>query len=80
MKIPRLKERIENMLFRATFWERYQQLHQQMTAVFDASLSLKHARNFKKLLHVSIQGGYVKIDSSTNLSFCNSLFCFLETF
>ncbi|SAM01118.1 hypothetical protein [Absidia glauca] len=52
MKIPRLKERIENMLFRATFWERYQQLHQQMTAVFDASLSLKHARNFKKLLHL----------------------------
>ena len=52
MDIKRFKERVECMLFRTTFRDRYHQLHKQMTAIFDASLSLKNAKAFGELLHL----------------------------
>lgn len=52
MKTKRLKERLECMLFKSTFWERYTVLHKQMTSVYNASLALKDAVHFKELLHV----------------------------
>ncbi|KAI8972343.1 hypothetical protein BDB01DRAFT_810325 [Pilobolus umbonatus] len=52
MKVKRLKERLECMLFKATFWERYTLLHKQMTSVYNASLALKDAKHFKELLHL----------------------------
>ncbi|KAI9020716.1 hypothetical protein CLU79DRAFT_755176 [Phycomyces nitens] len=60
MKIDRLKERLECMLFRSTFWDRYHQLHKQMTSMFDASLSLKNGKRFKELLHlILLLGNYL---------------------
>ncbi|KAI8139173.1 formin homology 2 domain-containing protein [Fennellomyces sp. T-0311] len=52
MGIKRFKERAECMLFRSTFRDRYHQLHKQMTAIFDASLSMKNAKAFRDLLHL----------------------------
>ncbi|KAG1310055.1 hypothetical protein G6F64_004841 [Rhizopus arrhizus] len=50
MKIDRYKERIDNMLFRATFAERQQSLSKHMAAVLNASISLKDSSSFKELL------------------------------
>ena len=52
MGIKRFKERADCMLFRCTFRDRYHQLHKQMTAIFDASLSMKNAKAFRDLLHL----------------------------
>ncbi|KAG1453587.1 hypothetical protein G6F56_007531 [Rhizopus delemar] len=50
MKIDRYKERIDNMLFRATFPERQQRLSTHMANVLNASVFLKDSSSFKELL------------------------------
>ncbi|OBZ82301.1 Disheveled-associated activator of morphogenesis 1 [Choanephora cucurbitarum] len=52
IKIDRLKERLECMLFKSTFFERYTVLHKQMTSVYNASIALRDAKYFKELLHL----------------------------
>ncbi|KAI7867438.1 hypothetical protein BDF14DRAFT_1968074 [Spinellus fusiger] len=80
MEIERFKERIDNMLFRATFWEKHHQLAQNMSSVLEASLALKESQSFKELLKLilvlgnfmnatSFQGGAfgIKISSINKL-------------
>ncbi|KAG0169559.1 hypothetical protein DFQ28_004162 [Apophysomyces sp. BC1034] len=50
MKIDRYKERVDNMLFRVTFWDKHQQLSQNMSSVLEASIALKESQPFKELL------------------------------
>ncbi|CAO3596601.1 unnamed protein product [Absidia cylindrospora] len=60
MKIDRYKERIDNMLFRCTFDERYQQLAKSMNHVLEASIALKSSLSFKELLHlILVLGNYM---------------------
>lgn len=54
MKISRLKERIDSMLFRATFKEKQQQLSRNMGYVLEASIAIKESKSFKELLKVHI--------------------------
>ena len=64
MDIKRFKERAECMLFRTTFRDRYHQLHKQMTAVSEASLSLHNAKEFTQLLHlILLLGNYLNGNS-----------------
>ncbi|KAI9254347.1 hypothetical protein EDC94DRAFT_618559 [Helicostylum pulchrum] len=50
MKIDRYKERVDNMLFRATFAEKHQQLSRNMSSVLEASIAIKDSASFKELL------------------------------
>lgn len=50
MKIERYKERVDNMLFRASFTEKHQQLSRNMSSVLEASIALKESNSFKELL------------------------------
>ncbi|ORZ12691.1 hypothetical protein BCR42DRAFT_467822 [Absidia repens] len=60
MKIDRYKERIDNMLFRCTFDEKYQQLAKNMNHVLEASIALKSSLSFQELLHlILVLGNYM---------------------
>ncbi|ORZ05858.1 hypothetical protein BCR42DRAFT_427913 [Absidia repens] len=60
MKIDRYKERVDNMLFRCTFNERYKQLTKNMNSVLEASIALKDSSSFKELLRlILVLGNYM---------------------
>ncbi|KAI9476486.1 MAG: hypothetical protein EXX96DRAFT_485807 [Benjaminiella poitrasii] len=60
MKIDRYKERVDNMLFRATFADKHQQLSQNMKSVLEASISLKESKSFKELLKfILVMGNFM---------------------
>lgn len=76
MKIYRYEPRLKFMLFRAQFWDKFEQLRSSLSIVLSASNSLRNSEAFKDLLHLilllgnymnasSIQGGAfgMKIDS-----------------
>ncbi|KAI7869247.1 hypothetical protein BDF14DRAFT_1951245 [Spinellus fusiger] len=50
MKIYRYETRLQFMLFRLQFWERYDQLTKNMTVVLEVSDTLRHSSNIKELL------------------------------
>ncbi|CAO3596021.1 unnamed protein product [Absidia cylindrospora] len=52
MTIPRFTERLECMVFRASFKDKYQRLRHQMDNVKEASVSLYDASSFKELLQL----------------------------
>jgi hypothetical protein len=52
MAIPRLTERLDCMVFKASFAEKQQLLYQQMDNIKKATVSLKEASSFKELLQV----------------------------
>ncbi|KAI9259027.1 hypothetical protein BDA99DRAFT_484089 [Phascolomyces articulosus] len=57
MKIDRYKERVDNMLFRKTFFEKHQQLSSNMTSVLEASIAVKDSKPFKELLKLILTLG-----------------------
>ncbi|KAL7308771.1 hypothetical protein PS15m_011936 [Mucor circinelloides] len=60
LKIERYKERVENMLFRATFAEKHQQLSRNMSAVLEASIAIKDSKSFKELLKfILVMGNFM---------------------
>ncbi|KAI8337692.1 hypothetical protein BC941DRAFT_352320 [Chlamydoabsidia padenii] len=60
MKIDRYKERVDNMLFRCTFNDKYQQLTKNMNSVLEASIALKESQSFKELLRlILVLGNYM---------------------
>ncbi|KAG2196955.1 hypothetical protein INT46_008126 [Mucor plumbeus] len=60
LKIERYKERVDNMLFRATFAEKHQQLSRNMCAVLEASIAIKDSKSFKELLKfILVMGNFM---------------------
>ncbi|CAO3595395.1 unnamed protein product [Absidia cylindrospora] len=60
MKIDRYKERVDNMLFRCTFNDKYKQLTKNMNSVLEASIALKDSSSFKELLRlILVLGNYM---------------------
>ncbi|KAL9555089.1 hypothetical protein MBANPS3_002512 [Mucor bainieri] len=60
LKIERYKERVDNMLFRATFAEKHQQLSRNMAAVLEASIAIKDSQSFKELLKfILVMGNFM---------------------
>ncbi|KAI8145922.1 hypothetical protein BJV82DRAFT_535287 [Fennellomyces sp. T-0311] len=57
MKIDRYKERVDNMLFRVTFFEKHKQLSQNMTSILEASTAVKESKSFKELLKLILTLG-----------------------
>ncbi|ORX57073.1 actin-binding FH2 [Hesseltinella vesiculosa] len=60
MQIERYKERLENMVFRSTFYEKHKQLANNMKSVLEASMALKESSSFKELLRlILVLGNYM---------------------
>ncbi|KAI8096734.1 formin homology 2 domain-containing protein [Halteromyces radiatus] len=64
MKMYRYETRIQFMLFRVQFWERYDQLTKNMTVVLEVSDALRNSSSFKELLCVILLlGNYMNASS-----------------
>ncbi|KAI8072909.1 formin homology 2 domain-containing protein [Gongronella butleri] len=60
MSMYRYEQRLQFMLFRVQFWERYDQLTKNMTIVLDVSDALKKSTHFQELLCIIlILGNYM---------------------
>ncbi|KAI9317621.1 hypothetical protein BX666DRAFT_1857292, partial [Dichotomocladium elegans] len=64
MKIYRYEARLQFMLFRVIFWERYDQLMKNMTTVVEVSDSLRNSNSLKELLCLVLMlGNYMNGNS-----------------
>lgn len=52
-RMYRYEARIQFMLFRVQFWEKFEQLEKNMTVVLQVSDALKNSKSLKSLLCVS---------------------------
>ncbi|ORX46807.1 actin-binding FH2 [Hesseltinella vesiculosa] len=57
MKLYRYKERLQFMLFRVHFWEKFDQLMENMTTIVNASDALHDSQAFKELLSIVLMMG-----------------------